>query len=304
MVEGSQIDWSAHQNDPVGVVTDYLAFDKAVSVAYDFAQSGRECTTAIVVVPDHDNGGMSLGTRRYRYDQFHPQDMASVLSEATLTAAGIHSILRKRIDRFNPDVDTIRYYLSTYFGIEKIHDTEMAALVDEFSDTLDRDRYTGELYIDSLGKPVIDTNNIDLAAIIGPMISERAGIGWTTNDHTGNDVPMFSFGFDPAPATIENTEIATLCARTLGIDLQEADSCLMVAVDRLFDAAQIVIDTDSASQSMGTCVITRGGGEAVLPLFKNIAIVDSDTMVLEGLTLYSHHRDMVFVPAQVKELFR
>lgn len=35
MVEGAEIDWAAHTNDPVGVVSDVLAFDKAVAVAKD-----------------------------------------------------------------------------------------------------------------------------------------------------------------------------------------------------------------------------------------------------------------------------
>lgn len=33
MVEGSEIDWASHANDPVGVVSEVLAFDKAVKVA-------------------------------------------------------------------------------------------------------------------------------------------------------------------------------------------------------------------------------------------------------------------------------
>lgn len=37
MVEGSRIDMAAHAKDPVGVITEMLAFDKAVGVALDFA---------------------------------------------------------------------------------------------------------------------------------------------------------------------------------------------------------------------------------------------------------------------------
>ncbi|MDO5028507.1 MAG: alkaline phosphatase, partial [Bacillota bacterium] len=33
MVEGSQIDWAAHDNDPVGIRSEVIAFDKAVAVA-------------------------------------------------------------------------------------------------------------------------------------------------------------------------------------------------------------------------------------------------------------------------------
>jgi len=41
MVERSKIDWAAHANDPVGVISDILAFDNAVKVALDFAKKDK-----------------------------------------------------------------------------------------------------------------------------------------------------------------------------------------------------------------------------------------------------------------------
>ena len=37
MVEGSKVDWAAHGNDPVGMATDFLAFDRACGAAEGFA---------------------------------------------------------------------------------------------------------------------------------------------------------------------------------------------------------------------------------------------------------------------------
>ena len=59
MVEGSQVDWAGHNNDPIYMVTDFLAFDDAVKVAADFAEAdGR---TAVMAYPDHNTGGMKIG---------------------------------------------------------------------------------------------------------------------------------------------------------------------------------------------------------------------------------------------------
>ena len=55
MVEGSQVDWAAHGNDPVGIITEYLAFDEAVGRAIDFAKEDGE--TAVVILSDHGNSG-------------------------------------------------------------------------------------------------------------------------------------------------------------------------------------------------------------------------------------------------------
>jgi len=58
MVEGSQIDFSAHKNDTPGVVLEMLDFDKAIGAALAFAASNKE--TLIIVTADHETGGMTL----------------------------------------------------------------------------------------------------------------------------------------------------------------------------------------------------------------------------------------------------
>jgi alkaline phosphatase len=41
------------------MVTEFLAFDDAVGVAVDFAKRNND--TIVVVFPDHDTGGLSIG---------------------------------------------------------------------------------------------------------------------------------------------------------------------------------------------------------------------------------------------------
>ncbi|NLB42837.1 MAG: alkaline phosphatase, partial [Clostridiales bacterium] len=57
MVEGSQVDWAAHGNDPVGIITEYLAFDEAVGKAIEFAKKDGE--TVVVILSDHGNSGIT-----------------------------------------------------------------------------------------------------------------------------------------------------------------------------------------------------------------------------------------------------
>ena len=58
MVEGSQIDWAAHDNDIVNIVSEVLDFDRAVGRALDFAKQNGE--TLVIVTSDHDTGGLAL----------------------------------------------------------------------------------------------------------------------------------------------------------------------------------------------------------------------------------------------------
>ena len=57
MVEGSQIDLRAHDNDAEGVLTEMRDFDRAVAAAMDFAD--RHPGTLVVVTADHETGGLS-----------------------------------------------------------------------------------------------------------------------------------------------------------------------------------------------------------------------------------------------------
>ncbi|SDJ19976.1 alkaline phosphatase [Alteribacillus bidgolensis] len=59
MVEGSQIDWAGHANDPAWAMTDTKAFEKAVEEAIEFAE--EDGNTLVVVAGDHETGGMTVG---------------------------------------------------------------------------------------------------------------------------------------------------------------------------------------------------------------------------------------------------
>jgi len=59
MVEGSQIDWAAHANNPDYLITEMKDFEEAVRVAYNFAV--KDGNTLLIVTSDHETGGFTLG---------------------------------------------------------------------------------------------------------------------------------------------------------------------------------------------------------------------------------------------------
>ncbi len=61
LVEGSQIDWACHANDPAHLLSDLLMFDKAVRVVLEFAKGHGN--TLVLAFSDHNTGGMSIGNR-------------------------------------------------------------------------------------------------------------------------------------------------------------------------------------------------------------------------------------------------
>ncbi len=58
MVEGSQIDWGAHQNNTIYLVEEMLDFDQSIGKALEFASQNKE--TLIVITADHETGGFSI----------------------------------------------------------------------------------------------------------------------------------------------------------------------------------------------------------------------------------------------------
>ncbi len=58
MIEGSQIDWGAHENDVVYTALEAIAFDYAVEVAYEYVQTHED--TILIVTADHETAGLDI----------------------------------------------------------------------------------------------------------------------------------------------------------------------------------------------------------------------------------------------------
>ena len=59
MIEGSQIDWACHSNDPNSMIRQTLLFDQAVKSVIDYARQNPQ--TLVIVTADHETGGLTLG---------------------------------------------------------------------------------------------------------------------------------------------------------------------------------------------------------------------------------------------------
>ena len=157
MVEGSQVDWADHANDPVYAVTDFLAFDKAVKIAVDFAK--KDGHTIVLVFPDHNTGGMSLGSDSDTdYTHTSVEDLIAPLKGMRLSSTG----LAAKIGTDN-STENIKAQIKTWWGI----------------DATDKDINDIAL----LMKPVKDGGKgLSLSYAISEVISRNHTIiGWTTH---------------------------------------------------------------------------------------------------------------------------
>ena len=60
MVEGSQVDWGGHDNDPDYLISELIDFDDAIGKALDFAE--KDGNTLVIVTADHETGGFTLSS--------------------------------------------------------------------------------------------------------------------------------------------------------------------------------------------------------------------------------------------------
>ena len=60
MIEGSQIDWGAHENNQEYTLSELNDFCGAINIALDFAE--EDGNTLVVVTADHETGGMSINS--------------------------------------------------------------------------------------------------------------------------------------------------------------------------------------------------------------------------------------------------
>jgi len=270
-VEGSKVDWASHANDPIGVISDLLAFDEAAKVALNFAK--RDGRTLILAFADHGNGGMSIGSNATdkNYDTLSYEAVFSPLKRATLTGEGVELMLNGDLSEEN-----IRQTVAQYYGITDLSAEELQSIQ--------------------------KTKPRKFNSVLGPMLSKRAGIGWTTTGHTGEDLFFFSYGPNRPVGLLHNTDIAKISAAALGFDLNEVDSKLFVEATAAFSPLGATTTIDKSVPGNIKLVVSNGNFTAEFPCSKNLLILNKKTYELNGLTVYAAKTDKVYIPVQAVDL--
>jgi alkaline phosphatase len=173
MVEGSQIDWAAHDNDIVGVMSEMEDFEKAFKVAVDFAK--KDGHTLVIATADHSTGGFTIGAQG-QYNWF-----SSVIKAVKRTP----NYLAAKIVNGAGVKETLTKYIDLPLTKDEINLVERAARTQ-------------------------NAKNIDNT--IEEVINFRTLTGWTTRGHTGEDVNVYAFGpgSERFKGQIDNTDHAKI----------------------------------------------------------------------------------------------
>ncbi|MCM3721021.1 alkaline phosphatase [Solibacillus isronensis] len=238
MIEGSKIDWAAHANDPIGMVTDILSFDDAVNEALKFAKKDKN--TMVIAVTDHGNSGITIGNENTNstYDKINISNYINPLKKATMTVEGALSHLKP--DRSNL-VEVAKLY-----GLDHLTAEETAALN--------------------------ATETKKLAGTFVNLLSKRADLGYTTGGHTGDDVFLYSYGPKRISGLVDNTDLAKEMANFMGIKLDKLTKDLYANAEAALNGKGMTTTIDLSDKENAVLVVKKGTTTFEIPENKDVII--------------------------------
>ena len=274
MVEGSQVDWAGHANDPVYMVTDFLEFDAAVQVAKSYAE--QQGNTLLMVFSDHNTGGLAIGNTATEgnYTATSVEKMVDPLKGMTLTATGLGRKIGSDLS-----VGNIKTQVKTWWNID---------LTDEQANEI----------ITLVG------GGMYLSNALGEVISKYHTVfGWTTHGHTAEDVPLWAYGPNRPVGFFDNTQLATVAANAFGFNLAEITDRLFIDVDTAFADWEIVRGTQTQETDInGNPVYDINSNpivriqNAYLAFSKDLMLINDQVEELSGFVVYAPKTGKVYIP--------
>ncbi|KGE20502.1 alkaline phosphatase [Paenibacillus wynnii] len=187
MIEGGRIDHSGHANDLPTLVQEVLDFDAAFKTAIEYAK--KDGNTSVVVTADHETGGLSLSRDNIyeiNIDLWDKQKHSSESLAAALEAA--------------KTPEEIRSIVTANTWITDLSDEEVKQIM------------------------AGDGSSYKREGAYNAVISKRLLVGWSGHGHSAVDVGVWAYGpiADKIKGQIDNTQIATVGASIIGVDLAKS----------------------------------------------------------------------------------
>ena len=277
MVEGSLVDMAAHANDPVGTITEFLAFDEAVKVALDFA--GQDGNTTVVILSDHGNSGITLGDRRYQ--DYSEKGLDSIFFHmANYKCSG--SRLTEMINEI--PVDEIPDVFESNTGI--------TLTKEELKTLIERKGKKAKNYMSV-------TNSDNLLAAVNSILASHTHIGFVSGNHTGEDVFLAVYRPDGNVPTgvLSNVGLNHYLREVLGLEssLEDLTSRIYVKHTDLLSGYNYSI-TDGPYPAL---LISGDNGKVTVPAWEAEIIVDSTRHMISSPSVYIKENDTFYISKDI-----
>ncbi|MGN0867277.1 MAG: alkaline phosphatase [Oligosphaeraceae bacterium] len=198
MVEGGAIDYRGHANDAAGNLREVLAFDDAVKVAMEFAAQHPE-ETLIVTTGDHETGGMTMGFANAGYGL----NLLLLAQQKCTPEVFDGKVAKARAAKEDFSMADAEVLLNENFGFLFSPESKGDKMYIN-----DEERKELEKAFHESGK---------LGAVAKLILQNKAGIGWSSGNHTALPVLTTSMGCgaERFSGFLENTDISHLMKELL-----------------------------------------------------------------------------------------
>ncbi|MBZ4222730.1 alkaline phosphatase [Bacillus wiedmannii] len=267
-VEGSKPDWAAHVNDPIGMISDVLAFDNAIAEALEFAK--KDSNTMLIAVTDHGNSGISIGNTNTTkgYNITPVSAYIDPLKKSKMTLEGATNKLKSD--------------LSNVEDVAKLYG-------------LDNLTYEEKERVKAAKK------KSDVGPILTTLLANHANIGFTTGGHTGEDVFLYSYGPQKPNGLIQNIDIAKTMAKAMGFNLEEVTNKLFVESELAFKRKGATVTIDNTDAENPVLIVKRNNVKAQLFVNKNIIRIKNKEYELGSVVVESNGK--FYIPEEAIRLF-
>ena len=278
MVEGSQVDFAAHATDPIGIVSEFLAFDRAVGVAMDFAE--KDGNTTVVVLPDHGTSGVTLG--KFGYSKGYRKGLEKAYGDMKNFKASADKLTVLLRD-CKPE--EIRSIFKEWTGLD-LTEKEYESLVEN------QGRQEGH-YME-----VVDSENLFKA--IADIMSDHAAFGYSSGSHTGEDVFLAAYhpkGQIPT-GIVTNVQVNEYICKALGLK----KSLLDLSDEYFVDYTKVFAGMDCRIIEDKNCpklVVNLEGKDIVIPGWRSYFEYDGKRYELPVQTVYMKVDGKFYVPKDI-----
>lgn len=304
LIEGSKIDWAAHANDPVGIASEMVAFDRAVGVALDFAK--QDGNTIVVLTSDHGNSGISIGRRDLRnYAGASKSELFGPLAEIKKTSVGLAQLIAQ-----NPEseIATIIEREAGFAPSEK--EIKILNILRELELSDDDGRVAirqklKSMNLEELGESALYTGA--LSDFIAALYRSKMYIGFTTNGHTGEETFLATY----APTQEQrlmgvhtNIGLHNYMRQALGLEnsMLELTEEYFAPHTEVFSGMKFSISGTEATEKILT--VKHKGVTLSIPAYSTQAKLNGTTYELPIPAVYVDKKDTFYLPAALRSLLK
>lgn len=178
LVESSQVDWCGHDNDIACAMHEVDGLAATVKAIKDYIDKNPD--TLMVMTADHNTGGLSVGANN-EY-QWHIAKIKAI---------------RHSINYFTQEVlknadQPIKILWQNHITID-ISKAQLDIIEQMRTDALNAIRKNRNLDEEAINE-IISDQRIKVGRAIADIIADNTLTGWTSFNHTGGDVNVYSYG--------------------------------------------------------------------------------------------------------------